>query len=298
MSELPVWNCEFQPLAGPEGGPLNALTVGTKFTWKCHGDLAVNWGPEPALLVFAKPEDQYTLAILQVVRQEPNDVQYVVTAYKAGEHIPDYVHVMQGLGQKDERGFEALKPKWQIKSVLDPKKPAQPVPPLGPFHLSLPLWFIIAFWAVLVLLVFECVRRVRKHLQRRRMLVDLERHKTALPPLHQFYRDARQIRRRIIAAKEPHELKTLSEDLNRDFRLLVLRQFQIPTLDWSDGAILRDLRKHHRAIYREAGGPLRKTLRELLQLKGRENIAVKDLEQLHRMSLDTAERLQATGGGK
>ncbi len=293
MSELPVWNCEFLPL---EGG-LDSLTVGTKFTWKCHGDIAVQWIETPLVLTYSKPEEQYTLAILQVVKQDPNDVQYVVTGYKAGDYNPEYVHVLQSAGQPDEHGFEAIKPKWQVKSVLDPKQQPKPVPPFGPFTLSLPIWFIVAFWLAVVLLVVVVVHKVWKYIQRRRMLVDLQRHKTALPPLHQFFRDARQIRRRLNAVKEPGEVRLIAEDLNREFRLFLLRRYQIPTLDWSDRNILNDLRKRHRAVYRASSVPLKKTLRELLQLKARAHIEVKDVEQLYRLSLDVAESLER-GGGK
>jgi hypothetical protein len=162
--------------------------------------------------------------------------------------------------------------------------------------LSVPLWFVILIFAILAAVVYFIVRKTRKISQRRKMLEELKLHKTAMAPLHQFYRDARVLRRRLHTVKESGELQQISKDLDRDFRLFVLRRFQIPTLQWSNRAILEDLRRRHRRAYRLAGAPLKKTLRELDKLKARSEMKAADIEQLQRMSLDTAEKLEADGG--
>jgi hypothetical protein len=66
MSDVPVWNCDFAPLKEGGASDLSALTVGAKFAMKCHGDIAVAWEQSPPHLAYAKPEDNYTLAILKV----------------------------------------------------------------------------------------------------------------------------------------------------------------------------------------------------------------------------------------
>src|SRR4051812_41678252 len=103
---------------------MTALTVGAKFLMKCHGDIAVNWdqAPPPAVTFPAK-EQMYSLHILQVLQQDPNDTQYVVTAYKAGDFQLEYLRVLQS-SAGGEKGFEVSLPKWTVKSVLDPQKPA------------------------------------------------------------------------------------------------------------------------------------------------------------------------------
>lgn len=296
MSDVPLWNCEFFPLKGEGAAELDALTVGTKFGLKCHGDIAVNWDQSQPQVVFPKEEQQYSLAILKVVRQDPNDAQYDVTAYKAGESKPEYLRVIQGKGSNSERGFEIAQPKWSVKSVLDPKNPAQPFGPVGPWSLSLPLWIVIAFFLAVALIVYFTVRKLRRMSQRRRMLESLKLHKTALPPLYQFYRDARQLRRRLHTVKDEAEFKKISEELDKEFRLFVLRQFQVPAFEWSNRAILEDLRRRHRKTYARSADALRKTLRELGKLKSRQQVTQNDLEQMYRMSLDTAEKLNPEGG--
>ena len=291
MSDVPLWKCDFFQLKESGGPGLESLTVGSKFGLRCHGDIAVNWDQGLPHLAFKTPEEQYTLVILQSTQQDPTDVQYIVTAYKTGEHKPEYIRILQGAAGQ-EKGFEANGLTWTARSVIDPKQQQpQPYGPLGPWRLSLPLWFTITVVAALLVLAYVIFRRVRRHLQRRRMLEDLKRHQTALQPLHQFYRDARNLRRRMNAVKDGAELKAISADLDREFRLYVLRRFQIPTLDWSNGEILQDLRRRHQQTYRAGGEALKRTLRELTKLNSRSAIDLKDVEQMHRMSLDAAERL-------
>ncbi len=301
MSDVPVWNCEFFPLKGDGTAALDSLTVGARFGWKCHGDIAVAWdGQKPVGLAFKDKEQDYTLAILKTVRQDPNDVQYEVTAYKPGDHKPEFIRVLQGQGTAAEIGFEAVKPAWTVKSVLNPNQPPQPYGALGPWSLAIPLWFMVTVALVLAAIAYMIFRVVRKSTQRRRMLEELARHRTALLPLHQFFRDARNLRRRLQRAKEIEELKKISDDLDREFRLYILRQFQIPALDWTNQDILRDLRRRHRKTHRAASEPLKRTLRELMKLKARGSVDAKDLEQMYTMSLETAEKLEAArlAGGR
>ncbi|MBX3023181.1 MAG: hypothetical protein KF799_16015 [Bdellovibrionales bacterium] len=290
MKEVPVWSCLFSDT----GTPLTDLTVGTPFAMKCRGDIPVEWSAEPLKVTFPKPEGDYSLAVLKVGKLDAKDAELIVTGYKAGKHVPEYVRIVQG-----EKGFEVAKPEWEIKSVLKQGEQPQPFPPLGPFFIPFPMWVIGVALLLLAIVVYAVVRFVRRFNQRRRMLEDLKRHRTALSPLHQFYRDARVLRKRLNAVKATEELKGISADLDREFRLFVLRSFQIPTLDWSDSEILKDLRKRHRSVYQRAADPLKKTLRELVRLRAQENVLLKDVEQMHSMSLDAAERLEnAREGGR
>lgn len=296
---LPVWKCDFQ---GAED-----LTVGKIFNLNCRGDIEVNWIKDfPLALSFPNKEDFYTLYILKPDVLAGNEAQFQVTAYKAGEFKPEFVRVvqMQGPGQSSaEIGFEIAKPTWTVKSVLKPNEKNEPVPPFGPWSLSLPMWMIFAVVIALALAGYFTIRKLRKYSQRNKMLVELQRHKTPLSPLHQYYRDARNLRRRLHSAKQVEDLGQLSQDLNKEFRLYVLRQFLIPTLDWSDGQIVRDLRRRHKKVYLQAGDHLRKTLRELTRLQTRQPVLFKDVEQMQRMSLEAVERIdraaaQTKGGPK
>jgi hypothetical protein len=287
---FPVWTCGFEKLNG--GMELKDLTVGAKFELHCHGDIPVNaWDAKATPTVaFKQEQDAYSLVILKTEQLDAQDARFVVTGYKPGNHQPEFFRIVQG-----DKGFEAAKPTWEIKSVLPPNQqpPPQPYGPFGPFTVSMPPWLWIGALLLFVLLIAGVVQKLRRVRQRRRMLEELKRHRTPMSPLHQFYRDSRNLRRRLHSVKVEDELKGISSDLNREFRLYLLRQFEIPTLEWNDAAILRDLRKRHRHVFIHAGAPLKKTLRELLRTQARARISLEDVEQLHRMSLDAAERIES-----
>lgn len=286
---VPVWTCQFEPAGGPA---LAELTVGAKFAMKCRGDIAVEWTKDPVKVFFAKPEEMYTLQILSSEQLAEHDARFIVTGYKAGQHKPEYIRILQG-----DKGFEVAKPEWEIKSVLKQGEQPQMYPPFGPFSVGFPLWIGVVAFLALALVIYAVVRKIQRTADRRRMLEDLKRHRTALSPLHQFYRDARGLRKRLHNVKDASELKSISEDLDKEFRLYVLRQFEIPTLDWSDSDILRDLRKRHRKVYSKASDVLKKTLRELVRMKSQPQVLLKDVEQLHTMSLDAAEKLESAREG-
>ena len=295
---VPIWTCEFK--AKPDSVPLEELTVGARFLVSCQGEIPVQWAEADANgraaslnVVFSKPEESYTLAILKANKLEPQSAELEVTAYKAGEHKPDYFRVVQG-----EHGFEVTKPQWTVKSVLKPNEQPKPFPPFGPWGLSIPLWFWIALAAAVLMVGFVIWRLIRRQQQKARMKAELAKHRTNMSPAHQFFRDARQLRRRIHGAKQVEDLKQITADLNREFRLYVLREFQIPTLDWSDGAIVSDLKRRHRRVYLKAGDELRKTLRELGRLAKQGSVLLQDVEQMHRASLDAVEKLDAARGGR
>ncbi len=295
MSEVAVWSCEFANHDGPGGGTLETLTVGMRFKWKCKGDVEVNWDADvKPILSFKDEKDTYALEILKVVAQEPTQAEYEVTAYKSGTHAPEYIRVLQHQGTPQEKGFEVLQAQWTVASVLDPKQqPPQPFPPFGPWQLAFPQWFLVFVLLSLLLISYLVVRRVRRFNQRRRILEELRLHKTALSPLHQFYRDARLLRRRLHTAQSQEDLLALSTALNREFRLFVLRRFQIPTLDWNNSMIVSELKRRDKKAARRGMDVLKSTLRELDKVKARSNLTPQDVEQLHRMSLDAAERLES-----
>ncbi len=300
MSEaLPIWNCTFGKAAEQNPPELNALTVGAKFSLSCRGDIPVTWAAAGPLTVqFPKKEDSYSLYVLKAEKLEGNEAVMTVTGYKPGAHAPEYVRITQG-----EAGFEVAKPAWEIKSILKKGEQVQPFPPYGPWGLTFPMWIVVAIGVVVLLIALAIFRTVRRYSQRTRMLAELARHKTALSPLHQFYRDARQLRRRLNVTVSPEGIKTVADDLNREFRLYILREFQIPTLEWSDRAIMDDLRRRHRQVYMNAGDPLKRTLQELARMKSVAEVKQVDVEQIHRMSMDAAERIEAAkdakrGGGR
>src|SRR5690242_7299376 len=91
---LPIWSCEFQPLNSPGGAPLDNLTVGSLFKMNCHGDIEVAWNSDsPIAATFPKEDQAYSLYILKYPKLGTREAEFIVTAYKPGDHAPEYVQV-------------------------------------------------------------------------------------------------------------------------------------------------------------------------------------------------------------
>lgn len=284
---LPIWKCDFAQAEGAQA--LNNLTVGAKFKMNCHGDIPVEWNKDNVGVAFKdKNSEQYTLFVLSADNLAPNDAELTVTGYKAGQFKPEFVRIVQG-----DHGFEVIKPEWEIRSVLKQDQQPQPFPPFGPWQLGLPMWIVIVIAILVGLFTFFTIRFFRRRMQRQKMLKDLALHATAISPVNHFYKDARLIRKKLNQAPQDSDAKEITVQLDKEFRLFVLRQFQVPALDWSDRAIADDIRKRHRRDFEIYGDKLRKALRELTRVKARPNVSVTDSEQLLQICLDAVE---AVGG--
>jgi hypothetical protein len=287
MSDIPIWRCEIVPLAGdPGAAPLNNLTVGSKFELDCNGDISVVW-QGPAQVAPAKEENKYELVILKVISQEPTSARYVVTSYKAGNNKPEFVRILSG-----DQGFEATGLTWNVQSVLPKDRKPEVNPSIGPYLLNLPVWVWGIVIGVALLISLIAWRITRRYRQRKKVLLMLKEHDSALPPHGQFHKDLRQIKK-AMDRQEP-----ALEKLDNDFRLYLLRAFQVPALDWSDGEILRDVRKKHKTVYEREAKRMAKVLRELGQLKKSSSIKPKDMEQMFVLCRDTVDRIEKVRSSK
>jgi hypothetical protein len=285
---LPIWKCDFAQ--EQNGHPLNNLTVGSKFKMNCHGDIPVEWNRDNVGVAFKdKKSEEYTLFVLNANKLAPNDAELTVTGYKAGQFKPEFVRIIQG-----DHGFEVMKPEWEIRTVLKQNEQPKPYAPYGPWGVGLPLWFMIFIGVLVGLVTFFVIRFVRRRMQRQKMLRDLALHATAISAVNQFYKDSRQIKRKLDQAQADADVKDMAVQLDKEFRLFVLRQFQVPALDWSDRAIVDDIRKRQRRDFDLYADPLRKALRELTRIKARNTVSVTDAEQLHQICLDAVEAVGGT----
>lgn len=280
---LPIWKCDFAQAEGAQA--LNNLTVGAKFKMNCHGDIPVEWGKDNVGVVFKdKNAEQFSLFVLSADKLSSNDAELTVTSYKAGQFKPEFVRIVQG-----EHGFEVTKPQWEVRSVLKQDKQPEPYPPFGPWQLGLPLWIVIVLGLLVGVITYFTIRFFRRRSQRQKMLKDLALHATAISPVNAFYKDARVIRKKLNQVAQDADVKDIAVQLDKDFRLFVLRQFQVPALDWSDRAIVDDIRKRHRKEFENSGDKLRKALRELTRVKARSSVNLADSEQLLQICLDAVE---------
>ena len=288
---VPIWSCTF---ADPQTGSdkLDNLTVGSKFAMSCRGEIPVEWEKTAPTVSFAKPEDEFSLVILRDEKLDAKEALFTVTGYKPGEHKPEYIRILQG-----ERGFEVAHPTWTIKSVLKPNEEAKPFGPFGPFSVALPLWVWGALALILVLIAVRGVAWGRDRWRRRNIKAQLKLHATPLTPAHQFYRDARAIRKRLHAVVGVEDLKAILGELDQSFRRLLLRQYKIAALEGGEAVVIGEMRRRRAKVLAAVNPELGQMLRELGRLMSQPTITLSDVEQLHRMSVTCAEKIERVGGG-
>lgn len=290
---VPLWQCDFQPLpaAGVSGlpsTPLNALTVGAPFEMSCHGDIAVSWEKSSPQIQFAKDDDAYTLAILQVQQLDANSAQFIVTAYKPGDHHPDYLRVLTG-----KAGFESSHPEWKVQTIIKDKASAHPFPPVGPFTLSWPIWIWLVLAAIVAVVAGIVTWWIRRMRYKSRLQLALAEHASSMTALAQFHKNLRRLRRQ---AERPDKEDWKAEWLDQlalATRVYFLREFDVLTTEMSFERIRGYLKKHHREIYRHASPALEKLMAEMRRFQGQLGVhGTKDFEQLVRMAQNLSEAVE------
>lgn len=282
MNEAPVWKCDWVG-AG-------SLTVGQRYQLNCKGDIPLEWPKEGYWHVTTPRADQkYALQILRPLEVNSQSVRLEVTSYNTGQLEMDYLRIFKG-----DVGFEITKPNWKVATVIQQtQEPTKPFESIGPYALGFPMWILFSMGAALAVLLVIVIRSVRKWNQRRRLREELRLHRTALSPLHQYYRDARNLKRKLDNAKSQDDLRGFVDGLNKEFKLYFVRKFEIPALDWSDRQTVREVRKCRkgRRIDSEIES-LKTSLRELHKLKSRQDLKAKDLDQLYRICMISLEQVE------
>lgn len=276
------WECQ---LAQVEGGPtLPEFTVGTKFLLQCQGPSVGEWKSQMQLK-FPQAEQQYTLALLTTQKLGPNHGEWIVTGYKPGEHKPEWVEITDGVQRVRVEGLE-----WNINTVVKAEsgQPPQPFPPYGPVSLIWPWWLWVSALGLILIVAALVFWRVRRHRARKALLERLKAKGTALTPYLEFHKNLRHLARRY--AREPREYVS---QLDQGFRLYLTREFLVPADEWTDRAVLADIRRRHRPIYRDASVDLSSLLRELKRARQSEKLSVEDCEQLHEISRQLVEKIHS-----
>jgi hypothetical protein len=278
------YNCNIQFGDSPGQAPPTPVTVGQVFAIVCDGDWS-QFSPEQAE-IRVDESDKYKIKLLSL---EPGarGATLKVTSYQAGTHD---LKVVQIVNAQESRVLGDLH--FQVQSVIDPKQqpPPEPFGPHGPLGLSLPLWYFAVLLAVILLVVGGVTLRVRRVLQKRKMIRELEALGVAATPFAQFNQTMRRLRREA-AFLEGREEGTESEktvfvqELEKAYRLYLGRTFLIPTLHWNDSLILRELKSHQKALFLLCGKEVDRLFQEFARAKSAtKGVQNKDLVQLFELT--------------
>ena len=270
VKNYPAGSCEFTDVPP-------SLTVGDKWMLKCKDLASLKL---PLLVQFPDEKMAYGLVVLGEKNDGSDNRQFLVTSYKPGDYSPPYIVLTDG-----QSAVRVDNLRWQIGAVVEAKegqKP-EPVPPFGPFYLSLPWWYYAA-WAGLFL--FICLvgfffwrwrRRVRRERER------LKKLENSLTPYLELHRDLRRLTRERI------EATAVCETLAKALRIYLSRRTKILLLDTKSVALVKSLKGRYS---KELLVELRDLLRELDRgLKSAGSLSLSDCEQLITMARTLVDRL-------
>ncbi len=306
MSEGPVWQCQIEPF--PEGvTDLAQWTVGGKVVLSCEGSAAAEAADAaappgalapgtvtleaPVRIEFPTPEQEYSLVILDAPTLQAGKASFIATAYKAGEHKFESFFLVDKNQQKVEvRGLSA-----QVQSVLKVEEQQEAYPYFGPIALSFPWWLWLSAALIILLFVFVIVRQVKRISARKRLIESLSRFQTAQSPYNVFYKELRQIQRKIHPQMPDEELLRCLKDQEHSLRMVLVREFKIPALDWGLSDILKELKRSDAKVYKELSKDLRQIFKEFNRASHAAKPTQRDSEQLQEMTrkwVDEAFRLR------
>lgn len=287
MSIEPVAaKCEVQ-IANPP------VTVGDPFTLSCQGNFGAGFS-STTQIVPVDEKNKYTLKILGVKSASPGDAQFTVTSYKAGDFKDQVFIISDGLVNAKTDPLA-----WSVKSVLE--QDSKPFPPMGPMKMSYPnaVWLVILLiLAAISLIVWQRLNRRRA----RRNLIEgvLGAGREGVPfrelvkiqntqAFSQFSRDLRQVQKDMNAMK-PKPADEIWAELEKAFRLYLVRELLTPAFDWSQRQILNDIKKNHRKVYNRCSAQLRRGLSEFEKGKG-QKVTLSDCEQMYVLTRQIADEV-------
>lgn len=285
-----LWRCEMTKLG--DGPDVGAFTVGAKFSLKCSGpSLPKAWNELPEI-GFAKEDDAFTLVPLNLGKASENEAELVVTGYKPGQHKPDYITLGTGDNQVRVEGLQ-----WNVNSVVQAEqgKPPQPFPPYGPIILFWPWWLWATIVGSILFIALFVWWRVRRTLARKRLIERLADRGAALSAYAQLHKDLRGLMRRYqgrTSVDDTHKPDEYLMGLDQSLRQYLSRTLLVPAQEWSDGAIVRDIKRRHRRVYKETGVELNRLLSELRRARNAKGLTFTDCEQIHEMGRKVAEKIE------
>lgn len=292
--------CKIEIPAIP-GLPDNELTVGREFILSCSGNFPHDLVQEKLQFVLAD-EQKYEIHLLGFEFRSPTQADLKVTAYQAIPVKLDNLKLSDGTHTVDLGPVQ-----FPVKSVIEKPAPSQngeqpakqePYGPIGPASVPVPTLYIAIALSLLGLVILFFVFKIIHAVQRRKMLLALRDHDSALSPLAQFHQSMRKLQRENsiffggIEPEQAHFLPALNE-LHRMLKLYLTRQYQVPALEWSDRLILRDLKKYHKNLFNAHGVELKQLLKEYVRaFQDRNSLKAQDLLVLSQRTRRLVEEME------
>lgn len=284
MSQI---NCRLEL---PTQSNSQAVNVGDRLPLVCSGSFSPPL-TAAARTVWTDKNMGHTLDILDVRAAASNQVEFIVAGYRPGEHKISLL-IEEG-GQK----FETNEIEFKVESILDPANPnPQAFPSKGPYRESYPMGIWIALGGALILFALFIVWGFLARQKVRRIKDEMDKMKSFLSPIGQVSKDLREIQKK--RRSEDYTSKMMVQDLDRSFRLYLVREFQIPAHRLDEKEVLRAFRKRNRILFEANEPELRRLLNELASAqKDHAPLGAEDCDELLQITRNLVERLYSVRAG-
>ncbi len=238
----PSWNCTLEKIA--DGKDMTDLYVGDKFLATCVGS-EVALSKDTLNVVNADKKDSFAkeFAVLEVKNLTPQNIQMVVASYKSGKFASGKLILTDG---KNDILLDGLN--YEIKTVLQPGAQPTPFGPFGAFTLSISWFYWVLLAALIAGIAYRAYNEFKKWQTRKRLFEELKNYKTARTPYDELHFDLRKLERSFELQKI--KIQEYVSSLERSYRLYLIRELEVPALDWSDTEIVKEVRRRHKQIYK------------------------------------------------
>lgn len=273
------------------------LTVGRTFTLDCPEAQPPKFKEGAALQFKLAPEQKYVLKFLDWEKRADatasSGVAVRATSYAVGKQKVDDVILTDGAEELHLGPLE-----FELHSVIDPQQaPPEPYGPIGPVTLPFPIGYFGPPFAILVILLIFALRMFLRRRQRRRLLERMREYEGTLPPLSEYHQKMRWLRREsgLDTDKELTHAENIAalREVDRAFRIFLIRRFRWPAFDWSERTLLGEFKRERKKLYEDSATDLRKILREFAAGLRAPKLESKDVLKILEESRRVADKLEA-----
>ena len=275
----------------------NELTVGREFYLVCKGVWPKVDLSEARLVL---PEaDKYKLQLLSAEYRSADEVDLKVVSYVAGP-----VQVQSPVLQAKEQSIEIGPVQFEVVSVLptNPEEKVEPYGPVGPLELIWPLWLWVGLVALAAMIATFGGQKLRRWLQRRKLIEEMSAHDSALSALHQLHHTFRKLQREkeiYVGSKiDAATIKEAVQEIRQAFLLFLTREFQVPALTWPLKEVLGSIKRYENTIYLAHAKAITDVVEELDKAVQSDKLILTDAIALMQKSRIVAEKVDQTKNGK
>jgi hypothetical protein len=204
-----------------------------------------------------------------------------VVSYRVGPADKLSIEITDGINSLPIKGV-----KFQVESVIDPKDPPKgPIGPFGPFVMEFPWGGVLILSTILLMFIVGIIIKFVKIRQKKKIIERMKKYDSAQSPVAQFYAEMRKLEREIDLVFEGKiESETAVAFMKRSedaLKLFLLRQFQVPTFEWSNQMVLKDFKSRFLWFGEEIHNQLSILIRELE--KSQKNDVVISSRDVHQL---------------